>query len=163
MGVGMGTGMNKSIISATFALASLIPIPVAIYLYKNNKYNKSVDMQLIDSVYSRSLVDVKKKVGLGANVNFKDERLDTPLGTACSLDDLDIIRFLLENGADPNEPNAEGYTPLMYSCQNVNVDAVKLLIDYGAKPLQITTARRSAMDIAIEYKNNKILDIMHKK
>lgn len=138
----------------------LLAIPAALYFYKNEKYNKSVDVQLIDSVYSGSLAGAKKEVAQGANVNFKDERLDTPLGTACSLDDLEIIRFLLKNGADPNEPNAEGYTPLMYACQNVNVDAVKLLIDHGANPLQVTTARRNALDISREYKNEKIIRLV---
>jgi ankyrin repeat protein len=71
-----------------------------------------------------SLEFVKKMAAHGANVNLPLRRgvpgrgiLSTPGATpflaACSTADLDLMRTLLEVGADPKAPNAEHSTPLL--------------------------------------------------
>lgn len=56
----------------------------------------------------------------------------TPLITALvSRQKLEMLRFLLEMGADPNMPNKPGETPLMFS---QSLPATRLLVKHGADP-----------------------------
>ena len=45
-----------------------------------------------------------------------------------------MIKALLDAGADPNRPGADGQTPLMIVARGTNVAAAKLLLDKGANP-----------------------------
>lgn len=68
----------------------------------------------------------------------------TPLFWACKInaakhmqDPCKMLRFLVEHGADPNMPSAEGSTPLWNQCtQNGNFEILKCLLDLGANPNQ---------------------------
>lgn len=51
---------------------------------------------------------------------------------------LEMVRFLLRHGANPNikdyyyYDNENGYTPLYFACQNNSLDMIALLLEYGA-------------------------------
>lgn len=45
-----------------------------------------------------------------------------------------IVKLLLDHGADPNVPNNEGCTSLIFASEHGNIEAVKLLLEYGANP-----------------------------
>jgi hypothetical protein len=53
----------------------------------------------------------------GANVNFFDWQLGTPLASACSCGDTSVVTLLLQNGADVNKENHKKLTPLMIACK----------------------------------------------
>ena len=55
----------------------------------------------------------------------------TPFGVACSKNDLDMMRFLLEYGVDPDEFDYENYHALEYAIWNQNDEAIDFLLDYG--------------------------------
>lgn len=66
-----------------------------------------------------------------ANVNFIDYEHNTPLHKATANDiDINIIKILLTNGADPSLINKKGYTPYLNACENENLAAIKLLIGF---------------------------------
>jgi ankyrin repeat protein len=69
----------------------------------------------------------------GANVNRID-REKTPLNSAITDDRYDVIRVLLESGADPNLPSNEKDTPLCLALQWKRTEMVRLLLDKGADP-----------------------------
>lgn len=48
-----------------------------------------------------------------------------------------LLRWLLENGADPNARDVEGVTPLRYALFRMDFEAVDLLLQYGADPQEI--------------------------
>jgi ankyrin repeat protein len=52
-------------------------------------------------------------IGHGAQVNHADSDGDTPLHLAIESDEDDLVRILLESGADPTIPNKLGQTPAM--------------------------------------------------
>lgn len=59
----------------------------------------------------------------------------TPLQTACSNDDIEAVRILLENGADPNKTppfQLPWYAPIQIAASNGNVDIMTVLIENGA-------------------------------
>ena len=66
----------------------------------------------------------------GSDVNQKDEDGYTPLLLAVrSREDLDTVKLLLENGANPNIKNNRDETPLLITR---NKDIAKILIEHGA-------------------------------
>jgi len=82
---------------------------------------------------------------------------DTPLLTAISFDDLELVRFLLDHGADPNVTVEDGYTCLLSAVESdadASVDIVARLIAAGADihqtgingwtPLHLAAARGHA-------------------
>jgi len=57
---------------------------------------------------------------------------DTPLHTAVQVANLDIIKLLINRGADVNEVKDFGVTPLHIAVYNNNIEIAKLLLNSGA-------------------------------
>jgi ankyrin repeat protein len=66
----------------------------------------------------------------GADVNAKDEQGRTPLFLACGKNNLNIMKFLINRGADINV-EIMGKTLLFWACAYGNFNIVKLLIARG--------------------------------
>lgn len=56
----------------------------------------------------------------------------TLLIKGCTVGRPQIVRYLLEMGADPNQAKEDGDTPLIIAARLNHVDIVRLLLDYGA-------------------------------
>jgi uncharacterized protein len=56
----------------------------------------------------------------------------TALLVAAGMGDTDIVRMLLEAGANPNFTANDGFTPLMMAVRDAHVDTVQLLVNAGA-------------------------------
>lgn len=93
--------------------------------YKND-YGNNVGL-LLSSM--RLLIQLKK-----FNVDIQDKVCNTALHHVCECGDvvIDLVKLLIENGANINAKNALNFTPLMYAAKNNNWGMVKLLIDHSA-------------------------------
>ena len=49
------------------------------------------------------------------DINETDVNKDSPLSHACMLKDFRLVQYLVNNGANINQPNRDGITPLFYS------------------------------------------------
>jgi ankyrin repeat protein/L-ascorbate metabolism protein UlaG (beta-lactamase superfamily) len=58
----------------------------------------------------------------------------TPLGGAAQRGQMEVIAYLLDNGANPNDVPPDGESPLMQAAGAGKRDAVRLLLDKGADP-----------------------------
>jgi ankyrin repeat protein len=56
----------------------------------------------------------------------------TPLLLAVMRENPDVVRILLEKGADPNLRNEDGVSPLIVAAENGNIEYVQMLLGYGA-------------------------------
>jgi len=63
--------------------------------------------------------------------NLKGQAGSTPLMQAVLYGDLNSVRFLLDNGADPNIRNDAGATALMWAVDDL--EKTRLLLDHGAE------------------------------
>merc|ERR1712032_332888 len=85
------------------------------------------------------------------NCQFKDD-LYTPLHTACSsttsMETLEVLRLLLERGADGNACNKWRETPLLIAANNGHKAAVEALLEHGADPSLCSEAGWSALTFA---------------
>jgi ankyrin repeat protein len=93
----------------------------ALYVAIENKKNKIVEF----------LINKKAKVN-----QIYDEEGFTPLVLACKLNDIDIVKLLLRNGANVDGAKLveTDYTliPLQIAIENSNIDLAKLLLESGA-------------------------------
>ncbi|CAI7573132.1 unnamed protein product [Penicillium pancosmium] len=74
---------------------------------------------------------VRGVISSGFDLSERNLRGDTALSVAAKAHQIEIVKSLLENGADPNATgNLDGYTPLHHTY--ANIDMVKLLVEHGA-------------------------------
>ena len=92
----------------------------------NNTFRiKSIEraLQVLYVVYCR----------LGADINKADDYSRTPLHVATSADYPEMVRFLIDNGADIHvTTEGELQTPLHFAARNEASECVKVLLAYGA-------------------------------
>ncbi len=115
------------------------------------------DAQLLDAVRMGSDATVKDLIqNKGANVNATTPKGGTPLMTAASNNNVDLIRFYLDQGADINAQNQDGVTALMWAAIYGRKEAVEELINY----------KQSKFPLDISLKSNKgktVLDYAQKR
>jgi len=88
---------------------------------------------LIEEAISGNLIAVRQLVQCGADVNFANANTVTPLMAAAQWKRLDVIEFLLENGASLRSVDeADGRTALMYACLSGSHRCAELLVEAGA-------------------------------
>lgn len=80
------------------------------------------------------LNEVKRLFALNPDIiNTKDREKDTAIMKACrNCNAINVVSFLLENGANINEKDAIDQTPLIIASQNGCRDIVLALLDAGA-------------------------------
>jgi ankyrin repeat protein len=84
----------------------------------------------------------------------------TPLFRSVMNGSLEISKFLLESGADPNIGNNLGETPLHQSCENNHLEITELLLQHGADINAIQTDGTSALHNAVRKGNYEIVRIL---
>ena len=90
-----------------------------------------IDRQLFDAVRDNSLPRVRQALTANADPNAANRFGETPLFRASWLGQVEIVRALLQGGANPNKTDCKGSTPLSFtSC----VRTVKVLLEAGADP-----------------------------
>ncbi|XP_062828368.1 ankyrin repeat domain-containing protein 34B [Anolis carolinensis] len=96
---------------------------------------------LIKAVYHRRLRLTRLLLEGGAYINESNDRGETPLMVACKTNHVDhqsvskvkMVKYLLENKADPNIQDKTGKTALMHACvQKAGPEIISLLLKSGA-------------------------------
>jgi len=80
---------------------------------------------------------IKALLQKGANLDIKNRNGNTPLIEAAKYTDTEIIKLLIDAGANTNNINIQnnnGDTALMYASHNNNPEIVKMLLDNDANP-----------------------------
>ena len=101
--------------------------------------------------------------GCGANPNLEDPSGMTPLLQAVMENDLRMIKYLIQLGADPNFICAHsGKTPLSYAISDNNIAITGCLIEYGANPNLCDGCGRTALKCAIFEESYLIMELLIK-
>ncbi len=90
--------------------------------------------KLINCAGNGDLECVKQALADGAEVTSKEPQIGaTALIAASIMGHTEIMKLLLEKGADANAADNNAFTALIYSAAKGNADGTKLLLDSGAK------------------------------
>ena len=90
---------------------------------------------------------VRTLIRHGAAVNALSDTQSTSVRSACYMTNIDIVRFLVENGADIHRPNVNGGTCLINSVQSVEL--CQFLIEQGASVNAVDNSGNLALHYAI--------------
>ncbi|MBN1472651.1 MAG: ankyrin repeat domain-containing protein [Syntrophaceae bacterium] len=89
--------------------------------------------EIVDAVKNNNIARVKELVEANPQlINYKDEIGRTPLHWAARGVYFEILRYLVENGANVNAKDNNGTTPLVSVVTRTHLEAAKVLIDSGA-------------------------------
>ena len=82
----------------------------------------------------------------------------TPMHSAVSRTHADVVRILLDAGANPNARQSAGWTPLHAAAMNGDLTSVELLLAAGADPAATNEEGRSVTDLANESGDDATAD-----
>ena len=120
----------------------------SVFSYGNREEGEySEDYDIFESIKNHSLKRVMELIGEGEDINQNDrdfimysEFMDshyiiegaTPLIFAIFYRDLGIMKYLLDNGADPYIKNENGRNSFLWACGVGNVDVIKMLVEFDS-------------------------------
>ncbi|XP_072291579.1 ankyrin repeat domain-containing protein 34C [Eucyclogobius newberryi] len=124
---------------------------------------------LLKAVWLRRLRLTRLLLEGGAYINESNERGETPLIVTCMSSHSDqqsvskdkLVKYLLDNQADPNIQDKAGRTALMHACINrAGHEVVELLLSNGADPSLEDRTGASALVYAINADDKETLKLL---
>jgi len=104
----------------------------------------------------RCLEVVEILVSHGASVNSRDCYNHTPLMEAAGVDNLEVLKYLVERGADVDASDKGGCTALFYTVSSENsVDAIRYLVSKGASITHRSKLGYTALHFAALHGNRE--------
>lgn len=102
--------------------------------------------------------------GAKPSVSSRDQGF-APLHSAVATDagaaTAEIVRLLLEAGADPNAKSHEGGTPLHSAAFTGDLEIAELLLAYGADPNATDPKGLTPLDVARDRRNVEVAALLH--
>lgn len=118
-------------------------------------------MKIIDAIRAGQIDMVEQSLKIDPSViNQKDERGFTPLIMATYVGQTEIVKLLIQNGADINQKGAQGNTALMGVCFKGSQEMARLLIDAGADIQIKNDMGMTAIDFAKQYDQSAIVELL---
>lgn len=104
---------------------------------------------IFDAVKAKNLADIKQAISNNPNcINLQTVRGNTPLYVSIYARDLNIVRFLLESGADIYHQNAGGHTPLLFAC------AVYIKAKNESKASEELSIYKQIIEVLLEHESS---------
>jgi ankyrin repeat protein len=113
---------------------------------------------LVVSIRSNDIAPVKSFIDSGEDVNAHSQYLIrgqywtlTPLVLASLSGNLDIMRLLIDAGADVDRQDGYGQTPLMATVECKHLEATNLLVERGADVNETSPVKKTVLMVAARY------------
>lgn len=93
-------------------------------------------------------------------VSVREESGETPLHFAAGGDKVEIVKMLLDHGADGNAKTNGGGTPLCRTTPKANLEIARLLMDHGADVNAPCEASETVLNTMIDLGNNEFVELL---
>ena len=102
-----------------------------------SEYEKTQNIEDIwTPIFTENTKGVEYAISMGADINVRPDEANTPLHLAALLGNHEIIKVLLEAGAQPDPLNAKDETPLVLAVFAGSTKSADVLINCGANDLR---------------------------
>ena len=102
-----------------------------------SEYEKTQNIEDIwTPIFTENTKGVEYAISMGADIKVRGDEANTPLHLAALLGNHEIIKVLLEAGAQPDPLNVKDETPLVLAVFAGSTKSADVLINYGANDLR---------------------------
>ena len=108
----------------------------------------------------RAIVEFLLKNGADVKTAARNAQKVTALHGAVARRDVEIVKMLLEAGADPNARQERGFVPLHDAAANGNAALVELLLKRGARADAKTDDGKTAAEMAAEREHRELAEML---
>ncbi len=149
-----GSYYKYKAISIVFSVFVNLAISNTIIHAADASFTDSLPM-IIHRAHEGDLEKVKRILEFHPSaINYRGDNNGTPMHSACSAGHLDLVKFLIENGADIEAEDKYGRTPIL---MGVNLDIAKYLISKGADYEKTQQNEASVLHTAADDGNIELL------
>jgi ankyrin repeat protein len=109
-------------------------------------------MRLSYAIQGGNLEMVKESIADGVNIDKIGSmplKENNPVRLAQSMQEEDIVEYLVKNGADVNYADSDGNTQLMYYAFNTRIEMCELLLKRGARIGETNKDGLTALEYAL--------------
>lgn len=125
--------------------------------YKNNENVNALHLAIL----KKDVTMVKMLIKYIKNLDARTNLGSSALHLACNFQLTEIVKILLESGANQNIIEFEyDLYPIFYAVVQNNIEITKLLIEYKANPNHQDYAGNTIIHYAIMNKHNELLDLI---
>lgn len=100
------------------------------------------------------------KETVSEQLNQRDDDGKSPLDIASALDRADMIKELLQRGADVNSVTEKGYSPLHYAAAWGRIGNMKVLVEFNCNLQQRNVNNERPRETAIRYNQTECVDYL---
>ena len=150
-------------LTITLIIANLFTVPVMAADKAVPICDEKGEM-LISAIKGTDRARVEKSLVGGADINCRQKSGRSPLFWAVGKRDLELTKFLLERGADPNPPVKNyGITPLMMAASYGDREIVESLLDAKVNVFAKNTYGKTALFYAVGKNHKEIEKLLRKR
>lgn len=117
-------------------------------------------LTLLQAVKTGKIIQVKKSIKLGHNINQKDKNKNSLLYLAVQNGFIEIAKFLFKKGANPNIANKEGITPFQMMVKEGQLQLIKIALKKGAKVNAQDIYGWTALHWAVLKKSDEVIRLL---
>lgn len=120
-----------------------------------------LSQKMLNETSQGNVKEVKRLISRGVDVNSSNRYGVTPLMVACLCNWPEVVRLLLDEGADTERKESFfGCTALMFACMSGGWDSVQLLLEQGAEVEVMDTLQRTALTVARSVDNREAVRLL---